>query len=375
MKCTSWCHIPDRHQFFGGRGIVRDEQRRATSTIGTGPFVGRTRRWIRRVSCPWGSSSAPGADGRARRPRRRGGDTRPAPGRTRHSADHAHRPTRRRQDAAGDRRGRGGCSALPGRRGIRGSHRRPGFIPRRRGGAGGDGLCRRRQVGGGRPVGPGAGRREHAPRRRQLRAPARRRACAGCGPRRIHRSQAADDEPGTAAPAGRTRDPGASARAAARRRRGRVDHRSGGGDAGAVRAPVRTGLRRDAGQPRCARGDLRPARRTAARVGAGRRAPQALHPGRAHLPPAPPDEHPDQHRPRRPPAAPDTARGVGLEPRPPQAGRAGRVPPAVGVRRRCDPRRRRAGVRPRRPGHHDHVAGRQEPAAPARPARRRRRVR
>ena len=72
---------------------------------------------------------------------------------------------------------------------------------------------------------------------------------------------------------------------------------------------------------------------------------------------------------RRPPAAPDAARGIGVEPRPAQAGeRARRVPPALGFRRRFDPRCRRAGVRPRRPGSHHHVAGRQEPAAPAEPA-------
>ncbi len=59
-------------------------------------------------------------------------------------------------------------------------------------------------------------------------------------------------------------DPGASARAAGRRRPGRADHGSGGRDAGAVRAPVRPGIHRDAGQPRGTRRDLCPARRTAA---------------------------------------------------------------------------------------------------------------
>ena len=161
--------------------------------------------------------------------------------------------------------------------------------PGRRGGAGGDRLRRRRYGGGGRSARPGAGRQDHAPRRRQLRARARRRADAGCGARRMRRApsccvtsrerlhlRAEREIP--VRPLGLPRDDDL----------GRVDHRSGGRDAGAVRAPVRPGIRRDAGQPRGARRDLRPARRTAAGVGAGRRPPQALHPGRADLPAAPP---------------------------------------------------------------------------------------
>jgi hypothetical protein len=94
----------------------------------------------------------------------------------------------------------------------------------------------------------------------------------------VPRAPGAGDEPGAVAPAGGTRGAGAPARTAERGVRPRqTGRRSGDGDAGAVRATVRSGVRRDTGQLRCARRDLRPPRRATPRAGARRRPVEAVH--------------------------------------------------------------------------------------------------
>ena len=66
-------------------------------------------------------------------------------------------------------------------------------------------------------------------------------------------------------------------------------------------------------------------------------------PGELDVPAAAPDAAADQRGPRQPGPAPDVAGGAGVEPRPAGPGRAGTVPPVVGVRRRVDAGRRGAG--------------------------------
>ena len=131
-----------------------------------------------------------------------------------------------------------------------------------------------------------------------------------------------------------------------RRRRSRPPGRGARGrDARRAGALCAAHLRGDGGQRAGRHGDLPTARRPPPRLGAGRRAGEALHPRRARRPAARPHGGADHQRPRRARPAPHAARRPRVELRPARRARTHAVPQALGLRRRVDAGRRRAGVR------------------------------